>query len=195
MSEHTKDSDGFSRTLSVARQYAATAYLGIHSPLTGKPSIEEATESVFSLNSLFRSFGYKQAPLTMQVAALLSRAPLVTPSSLDEISERFGMPVAELVFWLTDMRGSGGESRVAWQLTEDVFCEFGPVSAHVLLICDTLSQVSTLAASGHAARASDVAFALPDALKKEPVPREWIERCVNSYAFDDDLALAERFAA
>jgi len=119
-----------------ARDFAIAKHKGQVRKHDGRPYIVhlDAVASVLS------EYGHKDSDIL--TAAFLHDTIEKSDTSVEEISERFGEPVAELVYWLTDSEKGSRISRAtqaAWRLSR------APWDAKLIKLADIIDNGTAIA--------------------------------------------------
>ena len=120
-----------STTINHARDFAIAKHNGQVRKHDGRPYIVHLDGVANVLNE----YGYKSDDIL--AAAFLHDTIEKSDTSIEEISERFGETVAELVYWLTDLeKGSRGSRAIqsAWRLSR------APWDAKLIKLADIIDN-------------------------------------------------------
>lgn len=118
-------------TMRDVRHFALAKHEGQVRRHDGKPYIAHLD----GVAAILKEYGYSEPNVT--AAALLHDTLEKTDTSLDELIEKFGVVVAELVFWLTDTEQGSREARTlqaAWRLSR------APWDAKLIKLADIIDN-------------------------------------------------------
>ncbi|WP_414462982.1 HD domain-containing protein [Hyphomicrobium sp. DY-1] len=122
-------------TIQDVRDFALAKHEGQVRRHDGKPYISHLD----GVASILREHGYT-APEVI-AAAFLHDTLEKTDTTLEELIEKFGMVVAELVFWLTDTEQGSRDARAleaAWRLSR------APWNAKLIKLADIIDNVTAI---------------------------------------------------
>ncbi|MBS0249488.1 MAG: HD domain-containing protein [Proteobacteria bacterium] len=118
-------------TMQDVRHFALAKHEGQVRTHDGKPYITHLD----GVATILREYGYTAPEII--AAAFLHDTLEKTDTALEELIEKFGMSVAELVFWLTDTEQGSAEARAlqaAWRLSR------APWNAKLIKLADIIDN-------------------------------------------------------
>lgn len=124
-------------TLQDVRDFALAKHGGQVRKHDGRPYIEHLD----GVAAVLKEHGYKSPDVI--AAAFLHDTLEKTDTTVEELIEAFGLPVTELVFWLTDSERGSSESRAlqaAWRLSR------APWNAKLIKLADIIDNGTAIIA-------------------------------------------------
>lgn len=124
-------------TLQDVRDFALAKHSGQVRKHDGKPYIAHLD----GVAAILKEYGYKSPEVI--AAAFLHDTLEKSDTTIEELIEAFGLPVTELVFWLTDSERGSSEARAlqaAWRLSR------APWNAKLIKLADIIDNGTAIIA-------------------------------------------------
>lgn len=126
-----------------ALRFAEQAHEGQFRKYTGEPYVTHCLDVMERLRALYAKHNLV-APEAMLCAAALHDTVEDTDTSFQEITELFGIDVAGLVFWLTDITPKEWGNRATRKRLCAERIGYAPLSAKVIKFCDIASNTDSI---------------------------------------------------
>ncbi len=127
----------------VALGYASVAHAKQTRKYTNEPYIHHCFDVMVRLRSLFHSCGV-EVPDAMMAAAVLHDTVEDTDVTFQDLTETFGIDVAGLVFWLTDVCPHEWGNRATRKRLESEKLLHAPRAAQIIKFCDIISNTISI---------------------------------------------------